>query len=144
MNPEAFKSFLTAIKETDIEELRIETGETHISFKRSDIEPFASAPRAAVAAPKQPVKAASNQFVPIKSPMVGTFYHSDSAGRPPFVMEGNHITPGRKIGIIETMKIMKDVNSSVKGKIVKVLVKNGQPVEYGQELFTVDTNDSNQ
>lgn len=56
-------------------------------------------------------------------------------------MEGVHVVPGQKIGIIETMKIMKDITSSIKGKIVKVMVKNGQPVEYGQELFMVDTED---
>ena len=66
-------------------------------------------------------------------------FHSDSTDHPPFVIEGNHIVPGQKIGIIETMKIIKDVTSNIKGKIVKISVKNGQSVEYGQELFLIDT-----
>jgi biotin carboxyl carrier protein len=71
--------------------------------------------------------------------MVGTFFNSQSADHPPFVVEGSHVVPGQKIGIIEAMKIIKDVSSDLKGRIVKVAVKNGQPVEYGQELFQVDT-----
>jgi acetyl-CoA carboxylase biotin carboxyl carrier protein len=141
MNPEAFRTFLTAIKESDIEELRIEAGETHISFKRSDVSAFSPVQTAPSVSKTNEMNEAAKTLTPIKSPMVGTFFHSDSAGRPPFVMEGNHIAPGRKIGIIETMKIMKDVNAPVKGKIIKILVKNGQPVEYGQELFMIDTED---
>ena len=80
-------------------------------------------------------------MVSIRSNMVGTFHQADKANRPPFVMEGNHVLPGKKVGVIEAMKIMKDVTSNVKGKIVSVLVKDGQPVEYGQELFTIDPND---
>ena len=144
MNAEEFKSFLSSLKNTDIEELRLEAGETKIFFRRNNVPVFTSLPgtSAAKSAEKMAAKEDEKKLVPIKSPMVGTFYHSDSSDRPPFVMEGNHITPGQKIGIIETMKIMKDVTSSVKGKIVKVLITNGHPVEYGQELFLIDTEDA--
>jgi|SRR3989339_329348 len=139
MDSADFKTFLTSLKDTDIEEFRVETGAVKISFKRGNVPIVLSvadpAPKAVI-----PVKE-DKKAVAVKSPMVGTFYHSDSSDRPPFIMEGNHVAPGRKIGIIETMKIMKDVTSSVKGKIIKVMVKNGQPVEYGQELFLVDTED---
>ncbi|OGS19150.1 MAG: hypothetical protein A2219_06065 [Elusimicrobia bacterium RIFOXYA2_FULL_50_26] len=139
MDSADFKKFLASLKDTDIEELRVETDISKISFKRSNVPIVLTvadtSPKAAI--PVQEEK----KPVSVKSPIVGTFYHSDSPDRPPFIMEGNHVTPGRKIGIIETMKIMKDVTSTVKGKIVKVMVKNGQPVEYGQELFLVDTED---
>jgi acetyl-CoA carboxylase biotin carboxyl carrier protein len=134
MKPEDLKTFLNSLKGTDIEELRLEAGDTKIYFKRSDIASVAPA----VDPVKEPV-AEVKKFIPIRSPMVGTFYHSESSDHPPFVIEGNHIIPGQKIGIIETMKIIKDVNSNIKGKIIKVSVKDGQSVEYGQELFVVDT-----
>lgn len=135
MNQTELKEFLASIKNTDIEELRLETGESRIFFRKSET---------AVQLPpvekteKKPL-AAENKIVSFKSPMVGTFFHSASSDHPPFVIEGNHVVPGQKIGIIEAMKIIKDVASNVKGKIVKVCVKNGQSVEYGHELFLIDT-----
>ena len=136
MNPEELKKFLSALKDTDIEEFRLESGNNRLFFRKSEVQPVVAQ---AAAAPAKKAQAEEKKLVPIKSPMVGTFYHSGSADHPPFVIEGNHVVPGQKIGIIEAMKIIKDVTSSVKGRIVKVSVKNGQSVEYGQELFLVDT-----
>jgi len=127
------KKFMDIIKGTDIEELRWESGETKIYLKRCEdnITPGA-------AAENKPENRNEKKTHKIKSPMVGLFHLAQSSDHPPLVMEGNHIVPGQKVAIIEAMKIMKDVISSVKGKIVKVLVDEGSPVEYGQELFTVD------
>lgn len=137
MKPEELKEFLGALHNTDIEELSLETGSSRIFFRKSDVLPVA-VPAAAAAPARKAAPAEENKPVAVKSPMVGTFYHSDSKDHPPFVIEGNHVVPGQKVGIIEAMKIHKDVVSNVKGKIVKVSVKNGQSVEYGQELFLVD------
>ena len=140
MNPAELKVFLESLKNTDIEELRLEAADLKVSLKKSEVEHIPE-----VAKPAKPIVPAvveASTLVPFKSPMVGTFYHSESPDHPPFVIEGNHIVPGQKIGIIETMKIIKDVASNVKGKIVKIFVKNGQSVEYGQELFQVDTADT--
>jgi acetyl-CoA carboxylase biotin carboxyl carrier protein len=138
MNHEELKSFLGALKHTDIEELRLEAGDTKIFFRKSDVQPVAVPPAVAVkkAVPEE------RKLVPVRSPMVGTFYHSASSDHPPFVIEGSHIVPGQKVGIIEAMKIIKDVTSNVQGKIVRVSVKNGQSVEYGQELFVIDREDA--
>lgn len=141
MNYEDLKEFLASIKQTDIEELKLETPETQIFIRRGDV-PTVAAPKPTAAeqaagAPKE------KKFIPIRSTMVGTYFHSDSTDRPPFVIVGNHVVPGQKVGIIEAMKIMKETTSNVKGRIVKVLVENGQPVEYGQELFLVDTESDN-
>ena len=73
----------------------------------------------------------------IRSPMVGTFRRSTSKDRPPLVMEGNHIKPGDRLGIVECMKIPNDVVSYGVGEIKKIIVEDGQPVEYGQPLFLV-------
>jgi len=79
--------------------------------------------------------------IPIKSPMVGRFFNSAGPDKPPYVMKGNHVEYGEKLGVVEAMKIYKDVTSSVKGVIVDVLVENNTPVEYGQEIYLVETDE---
>jgi len=74
----------------------------------------------------------------IKSTVVGTFFRSDSPNRPPLVVEGTVVASGQTVAAIEAMKIMKDVVATVPCKIVKALVANGHPVEYGQPLFEVE------
>lgn len=73
----------------------------------------------------------------IKSPIVGTFYRSPSPESPVFVEIGSSITAGKTLCIIEAMKLMNEIESDVDGTIVKVLVENGKPVEYGQPLFLI-------
>lgn len=140
MDHEELKDFLEAVKNTDIEELKIESGDTQVFFRRGDVPVFVPKPAVAVCAANAEA-AKEKKLVPIKSTMVGTYYHADSPDRPPFVIVGNHVVPGQKVGIIEAMKIMKEMPSNVRGKIVKVLIDNGHPVEYGQDLFLVDTED---
>ncbi len=78
------------------------------------------------------------KYVTIKSPMIGTFYRSPSADKPPFVNVGDDITAGQTVCIIEAMKLFNEIESDIKGKIVKVLVNDATPVEYDQPLFLVD------
>jgi len=73
----------------------------------------------------------------IKSPMVGTFYRSQSPEAKPFVEDGTPVTPETVVCIIEAMKVMNEIQSEVKGVIKEMLVENGKPVEYGQPLFKV-------
>ena len=138
MNPQEIKDFLKSIKGTDIEELQYQSGTSSLYFKKNDVE--ASLPETKeVVVPA--VKAAEPKptTVVIKSTMVGTFANAANNDKPPFVKEGSEVEPGQKVGQIEAMKIIKDVNSKVKGKVVKVYVSNGESVEYGQDLFLVDT-----
>ena len=74
----------------------------------------------------------------IKSPLVGTFYRAPSPGAPPFVEEGDIVSKGQVLCIIEALKVMNEIESDIDGKIAKILVKNGEPVEYGQELFYIE------
>jgi len=74
----------------------------------------------------------------ITSPMVGTFYSAPSPKDPPYVHEGDTIQPGDRVGIIEAMKMMNEIEAEIGGRIAKVLVKDGQPVEYGQALMIVE------
>lgn len=96
-----------------------------------------AAPAAAPAAPAAP-KADDSKYVTIKSPMIGTFYRKASPDKPPFIEVGDEVTPGKVVCIIEAMKLFNEIESEIKGKIVKVLVDDHSPVEYDQPLFLVD------
>lgn len=95
--------------------------------------PGVSAPPAAKAAEPK-----TDNLVTIKSPMIGTFYRQAGPGKPIFAAVGDEVTPGKVVCIIEAMKLFNEIESEVKGKIVKVLVEDASPVEYDQPLFLVD------
>lgn len=100
--------------------------------------PAASAPiPAAESAPAVEEEKPSN-LVEIKSPMVGTFYRSPAPDAPPYVDEGLTVTKDTVLCIIEAMKLMNEIKSDANGRIVKILVENAQPVEFGQPLFLID------
>jgi len=95
----------------------------------------ASSPSAASTAPA-PAAETENLHI-IKSPIVGTFYESPSPGSSAFVSNGDHIEKGQVVCIVEAMKLMNEIEADASGEIVKRLVTNGQPVEYGQPLFAI-------
>ena len=80
----------------------------------------------------------TDNYISIKSPMIGTFYRQSGPGKPILVNVGDEVTPGKIVCIIEAMKLFNEIESEVKGKIVKVLVEDASPVEYDQPLFLVD------
>ena len=98
--------------------------------------PAASAEAAAPVA--NTTSAAEAKYITIKSPMIGTFYRSAGADKPAFVNVGDEIELGMPVCIIEAMKLFNEIESEIKGKIVKVLVNDATPVEYDQPLFLVD------
>lgn len=77
----------------------------------------------------------------VKSPLVGTFYRARSPGEEPLVEIGQYVHPGQTLCIIEAMKVMNEVTSEVAGKVKNILVENGQPVEYDQDLFVIEKED---
>jgi acetyl-CoA carboxylase biotin carboxyl carrier protein len=87
--------------------------------------------------PKQESATPSNTIT-IKSPMIGTFYRRPSPDKPNFVETGDEVAPGKVVCIIEAMKLFNEIESEVKGKIVKILVEDASPVEYDQPLFLVE------
>ena len=88
--------------------------------------------------PKTNEQSAPSNTVTIKSPMIGTFYRKSSPDKPNLVDEGSEITPGKVVCIIEAMKLFNEIESEVKGRIIKVLVEDASPVEYDQPLFLVE------
>jgi len=105
---------------------------------------------AAAAAPAPPAlpetarekaeKPADASLVLVKSPIVGTFYESPSPGSPPFVRVGERVQPGKVLCIIESMKLMNEIEAETSGVVESRLVPNGQPVEYGEALFAIRAN----
>lgn len=98
----------------------------------------ASAPPPALEKSKNAAETATDNLLTIKSPMIGTFYRSSSPGKAAFVEVGDEVTAGKVVCIIEAMKLFNEIESEIKGRIVKVLVDDASPVEYDQPLFLVD------
>jgi acetyl-CoA carboxylase biotin carboxyl carrier protein len=152
MNQKEIKELVEFLIEKDIAEFELERGDVKIRVKRAQAAMAAAAPAAylapaalpttaqlTAAAPAAAAPAAENEdgFDFIKSPIVGTFYEASSPGAPAFVKEGDTVTVGQVICIVEAMKLLNEIESEAAGQIVKVLVSNGQPVEYGQPLFKI-------
>lgn len=147
------------VKDSKIEELEIETSEGKISIKQyqgpkeiyvsgqPQVSTVATIPPQVEQRPAQSVSIEAkpslkeekeNNYHVVKSPLVGTFYRAPSPGAPPFVEVGDKVSKGQVLCIIEALKVMNEIESDVDGKVVKILVENGQPVEYGQELFYIE------
>ena len=111
-------------------------------FPQSFQAPASTVPQAPATPSTDKTKPASDtvadNFITIKSPMIGTFYRSATPGKPPFVEIGDEITTGKVVCIIEAMKLFNEIESEVKGRIVKVLADDASPVEYDQPLFLVE------
>lgn len=105
-------------------------------------QPVAAQPSAASGGPvadkPKAAEASSANLITIKSPMIGTFYRRSSPDKPNLVEVGDDVAPGKVVCIIEAMKLFNEIESEVKGKIVKVLVDDASPVEYDQPLFMVE------
>lgn len=114
-----------------------EGGQSIQQVEKTSVEEFKSEK---ILPPAEDVETPEEKLHVIKSPLVGTFYRAPAPGAPPFVEEGDIVSPGQVLCIIEALKVMNEIESDVRGKVVKILVENGQPVEYGQPLFLIDTN----
>ena len=127
----------------DLAELEVESGGLRVRVvRRHAPAALAQGPAAPATLPRtedleRPAESAPGT-VTIEAPMVGTFYRSASPEAPPFVSEGDAIKEGQALCIIEAMKLMNEIESKLAGRIVKILVENAQPVEFGQPLFLVE------
>ena len=156
MNLKELKELIEYLKEQDISEFELERGDVKVRIKRgtehvvsvaAPVLPYATMPAPAVAAVghapaaaphgKEPAPVVEEGVHTVKSPIVGTFYESPSPGSPPFVEAGDTVEVGQILCIVEAMKLMNEIESDVAGEVVKMLVSNGQPIEYGQELFAI-------
>jgi acetyl-CoA carboxylase biotin carboxyl carrier protein len=113
---------------------------THTTYMTAPAPAPAPAAAPASAPPKaaEPAPVEADKLVTIKSPMIGTFYRSPAPDKPLFINIGDDVNVGKVVCIIEAMKLFNEIESEVKGRIVKVLVEDASPVEYDQPLFLVD------
>ena len=123
-------------KKDPVQNIVATTTQTFPSAPAAAAPAVASAPASPAAAPKAEAK--TDHLITIKSPMIGTFYRQSGPGKPVFANVDDVITPGKVLCIIEAMKLFNEIESEVKGRIVKVLVDDASPVEYDQPLFLVD------
>lgn len=143
------KKLIELLEESDVAEIEIHEGEESVRISRASTAvvapmaaPVAAAPVAAPAPAAAPAAAAAAepevQGHAVRSPMVGTFYASPSPDASAFVKEGDTVSAGQTLCIIEAMKILNQIESDKAGKITKILVENGQPVEFDQPLFIIE------
>jgi acetyl-CoA carboxylase biotin carboxyl carrier protein len=164
MNQKELKELIEFLIEKDIAEFELERGDVKVRIKRGS-EPVASsapdtrfftvhaapppspelgaAPVPGTVAPPAAPPALEKAPAPeegvhiVRSPIVGTFYESPSPGSPPFVKPGDIVEAGQILCIVEAMKLMNEIEADIAGEIVKRLVANNAPIEYGQELFAI-------
>jgi acetyl-CoA carboxylase biotin carboxyl carrier protein len=166
MTIEEIRELIDTVCSTGVAELEVQRGENRVWIKRTagvvtqeihmPAAPVATSVAAPAPAPSVPVAPASVTIAapqatpapgqpdltdptlqPVKSPIVGTFYEAAAPGSDPFVRVGYAVRPGQVLCIIESMKLMNEIEAEISGTVVKQLIDNGQPVEYGETLFLV-------
>ncbi|MBL7732132.1 MAG: acetyl-CoA carboxylase biotin carboxyl carrier protein [Chitinophagaceae bacterium] len=163
MDFKQIQELIKMVNKSNIGELTIEQKDFRVTIKQKEehitqvmsaapvhaapvqtVAPQAAAPAAQAAAPAaekpKTADAPPSNTVTIKSPMIGTFYRKASPDKPNLAEVGSEVAPGQVVCIIEAMKLFNEIESEVKGKIVKVLVDDASPVEYDQPLFLVEPN----
>ncbi len=141
MELEDLKSLIELLKETDITELLVEKEGTKVKIKREKIFSSLEIPAQKPVVKDTIIKETEEEtqrLVTVTSPIVGTFYRSPSPEAAPFVEAGLRVKKGQVLCIIEAMKLMNEIECEIEGIVVKALVENGQPVEYGEPLFLVE------
>jgi acetyl-CoA carboxylase biotin carboxyl carrier protein len=142
MELEDLKSLIELLKETDITELLVEKDGTKVKIRREKIFSALEIPSQKIAAVQESIikeaEEETQRLVTVTSPIVGTFYRSPSPDSPPFVEPGLRVKKGQVLCIIEAMKLMNEIESDSDGIVVKALIENGQPVEYGEPLFLIE------
>lgn len=163
MTIEEIREMIQMVTSTGVAELEVQRGDNRVWIKRTagvvtqeihmPQQTVAHAPMPAYQPPSQVTVAAPSAapasgepdltdptLEAVKSPIVGTFYESPSPGSDAFVRVGDAIKPGKVLCIIESMKLMNEIESEISGTVVKRLVQNGAPVEYGEVMFLVKPN----
>lgn len=165
MNAKELKSILQALQEHEVAELTLETPDYKLTVKRGGEVQYVAAPAPVVVQPQavlasspslvqtpaetpapapaptprpEAPKEDTSRYVEVKAPIVGTFYRAPSPEAEPFVKEGDLVKKGQVLCIIEAMKLMNEIESEVSGVVRKILVSNGEPIEYGQVLFLIE------
>jgi acetyl-CoA carboxylase biotin carboxyl carrier protein len=152
MKLEQIKELIRVLEQSGVDEIEVSSWGRRVRVTKSgnshfhgavapspvtDVAPAACEP---VVAETKPMETGKNgrQLHEIKSPMVGTFYRSPAPGAPPFIEMNADVDVGQTVCIIEAMKLMNEIQSETRGRVARILVENGRPVEYGQALFLIE------
>jgi acetyl-CoA carboxylase biotin carboxyl carrier protein len=149
MTIDEIRELIQLVTDTEVAELEVHRGENWVRIRRSfgadpgvilqssSQTPAAVSPAVPVSKAEAPAPETEPPLIYVKSPIVGTFYDAASPETPPFVRIGEHVTPGQVLCIIESMKLMNEIEAELAGVIESKLVQNAQPVEYGEALFGI-------
>ena len=140
---EKVRELLKSLENSSVEELEIETEglKLKVKFKREKgtLSPSAETTEILQPSPvEEKEEKEEEKYYVVEAPMVGTFYRAPAPGAEPFVKEGDYVEKGQTLCIIEALKVMNEIESEVSGIVRKILVENGQPVEFGQPLFYIE------
>ena len=146
MDIKQIQDLIKFVHKSGVNEVSIEENDFKITIKTNQAPTVvtasipAAAPLAAAPAPvaAAPAVSESDNYLTIKSPMIGTFYRSASPDKPAFVNVGDEIKAGQVLCVVEAMKLFNEIEAEISGHIVKVLVDNASPIEYDQPLFLVE------
>ena len=146
MDIKQIQDLIKFVHKSGVNEVSIEENDFKITIKTNQAPTVvtasipAAAPLAAAPAPvaAAPAVSESDNYLTIKSPMIGTFYRSASPDKPSFVNVGDEIKAGQVLCVVEAMKLFNEIEAEISGHIVKVLVDNASPIEYDQPLFLVE------
>ncbi|MEW6571100.1 MAG: acetyl-CoA carboxylase biotin carboxyl carrier protein [Nitrospirota bacterium] len=142
MELEDIKNLIELLKETDITEVHIEKDGTKIKIKREKLLSSFEVTGYRSSGIEKRVLAETEEetqrLVTVTSPIVGTFYRAPAPDANPFVEVGSKVSKGQVLCIVEAMKLMNEIESDIEGIVVKILIENGQPVEYGEPLFLIE------
>jgi len=158
MTIEEIKELIQVFQESGVAELEVQRGENRLRLRRGPVQQdYVLAPAAAsialpapapaaahltgisgsVAAATAPARQVDANHLLVKSPIVGTYYDQAAPGTPPFIRVGDAVEPGQVLCIIESMKLMNEIEAETAGIVAAKLVENGRPVEYGEALFAI-------
>jgi acetyl-CoA carboxylase biotin carboxyl carrier protein len=140
---ELTRRLASLLAELNLAEVEVECTDVRVRVQRTVTAPPApgalTAPAAAPGAePSLAAEPGGPALVTVEAPMVGTFYRASSPTAAPYVQEGDAVKEGQVLCIIEAMKLMNEIETKVAGRVARILVENGQAVEYGQPLFLLD------
>lgn len=146
MSNEEIKQLVQLVIDSGIAEIEVQRGQDRVRIRRSptpaaqsmrNMDVFVPAPAPAPQDGSSSARPATGDEITVKSPIVGTYYDAPKPGDPPFVRVGDSVEPGQVLCIIESMKLMNEIEAEVAGIVVSKLMENARPVEYGEALFLV-------
>ena len=143
MEPEELKKYVDFMKENGLTYLEVRKGDFYLVLQAgngtvSEVKPLSKSKISSETEHKKESPSEEENLVSVKSPLIGTFYRAPSPHSPPFVEIGSIVKKGTTLCIVEAMKVMNEIKADCTGRIKKILVENGSPVEYGQILFLIE------